>query len=598
SSLLRRDAGSRSRALPGRRAAARAPRRPLRQQPDRRLSAHGRRHRAGGGDRARHHGGAGHRRGDAPPSRSHGDPRLPRGRARARALRLVPPRVLRPLSRRLRPLRRIHGVHRCPRPRSGRRRIPAALRLRAADVGRLPRAVRRRAARQAARRRQRADRVTVTASELLAVQGSRQLRDDTTVFAGVGVPLLAPAPRQQRHAPKLTMVIEGGIIGPRIKPGRLPISTNEMRAAYRAQMLPGITDTFLFAQRGFLDYGFMGGAQIDQHGNVNTSVLGPDYWKPKVRLPGTGGANDIASLCKEVIILTAHEKRRFVARVDFVTSPAWLDGGDSRRRAGLPLGGVSRVGATLGAFGLAIKNFVGPTETPDVDALYRYAERAEALGFESLWAWDHVILGVEPSFPILDAVGTLTAIAARTSRIKLGTGVLVLPLRNPTVAAKAIGTLDVVSKGRLILGVAAGWYAREFDAVGVPFRQRGRLFERNLEILTRLWTEDRVSLQVDELNLREAVMRPKTVQRPRPPILIGGYVDAVLKRVATKGDGWLTYFYTPESYAKSWQKILGFAREAGRDPRTLTGTNQLAILVGVSRAETEAPMRHWLSTEW
>ena len=248
--------------------------------------------------------------------------------------------------------------------------------------------------------------------------------------------------------------------------------------------------------------------------------------------------------------------------------------------------------------GLAIKNFVGPTETPDIDSLYRYAARAEELGFESLWAWDHVILGVEPAFPILDAVGTLTAIAARTSRIKLGTGVLVLPLRNPTVAAKAIGTLDVIAKGRLILGVAAGWYAREFDAVGVPFKQRGRLFERNLEILTRLWTEERVTLQADEFNLREAVMRPKPAQKPRPPILIGGYVDAVLKRAATKGDGWLTYFYTPESYTRSWEKIVGFAREAGRDPKTLTGTNQLAILVGRSRAETEASMRHWLQTEW
>jgi alkanesulfonate monooxygenase len=249
-------------------------------------------------------------------------------------------------------------------------------------------------------------------------------------------------------------------------------------------------------------------------------------------------------------------------------------------------------------FGLAIKNFVGPTETPDIEELYRYAQRAEALGFESLWAWDHVILGVEPSFPILDAIGTLTAIAARTERIKLGTGVLVLPLRNPTVAAKAIGTLDVISKGRLILGVAAGWYAREFDAVGVPFKQRGRLFERNFDILTRLWTEERVTLQADEFNLREAVMRPRTAQRPRPPILIGGYVDAVLKRVATKGDGWLTYFYTPESYQRGWEKILGFAREAGRDPKTLTGTNQLAILVGKSRAETEEPMRKWLQTEW
>jgi glutaconate CoA-transferase subunit B len=191
----------------------------------------------------------------------------------------------------------------------------------------------------------------VTPSELLAVMGSRQLKDDTTVFAGVGVPLLAAALAQQRHAPKLTMVIEGGIIGPQIRPGRLPVSTNEMRAAHRAQMLPGITDTFLYAQRGFLDYGFMGGAQIDQYGNINTSIVGTDYWKPKVRLPGTGGANDIASLCREVFILTAHEKRRFVPRVDFVTSPAWLGGDGARRDAGLLFGGVSRVVTTLGIFG-------------------------------------------------------------------------------------------------------------------------------------------------------------------------------------------------------------------------------------------------------
>ncbi len=190
-----------------------------------------------------------------------------------------------------------------------------------------------------------------TPAELLAVMGARQLRDYTTVFAGVGVPLLAAALAQQRHAPRLTLVIEGGIIGPRIKPGRLPISTNEMRAAHQAAMLPAITDTFLFAQRGFLDCGFMGGAQIDQYGNINTSVLGSDYWRPKVRLPGTGGANDIISLCREVIVLTAHERRRFVPWVDFVTSPGWLDGDGSRRRAGLRFGGVSRVVTTLGVFG-------------------------------------------------------------------------------------------------------------------------------------------------------------------------------------------------------------------------------------------------------
>jgi glutaconate CoA-transferase, subunit B len=214
--------------------------------------------------------------------------------------------------------------------------------------------------------------VRTTASELLAVMASRVLRDDTTVFAGVGVPLLAAALAQQRHAPQLTMVIEGGIIGPRIKPGRLPVSTNEMRAAHRAQMLPGITDTFLFAQRGFLDYGFMGGAQIDQHGNVNTSILGTDYWKPKVRLPGTGGANDIASLCREVIIVTTHERRRFVPKVDFVTSPAWLDGGDTRRRSGLFFGGVSRVVTTLGIFGFDLE-----TRRMRVDSLHPGVTRAE-----------------------------------------------------------------------------------------------------------------------------------------------------------------------------------------------------------------------------
>lgn len=249
-------------------------------------------------------------------------------------------------------------------------------------------------------------------------------------------------------------------------------------------------------------------------------------------------------------------------------------------------------------FGLALRNFVGPGETPDVDGILAYAERAEALGFESLWAWDHVLLGVKPAFPILDSLSVLAAIAARTSRIKLGTGVLVLPLRNPVVAAKTLASLDRISKGRLILGTAAGWYAREFDAVGVPFKQRGRIFERNLELILRLWTEEAVTLQVDNFNLRQAVLLPKPQQTPRPPVLIGGYVDVVLRRVARMADGWFTYFYTPEGFIKSWAKILAYAREYGRAPETLTATNQLAIYVGPSREEADPPMRHWLTTEW
>ncbi|MBI4609974.1 MAG: 3-oxoadipate--succinyl-CoA transferase subunit B [Candidatus Rokubacteria bacterium] len=192
--------------------------------------------------------------------------------------------------------------------------------------------------------------MSYSASELLAVMAARQLAGVGSVFAGVGIPLLSAALAQKTCAPHLIIVVEGGSIGPEVIPGRLPISTNEMRVAHRAQMLPSITDTFLFAQRGSLDVGFVGGAQIDRYGNLNSSIVGPRE-HPKVRLPGSGGANDIISLCRQVIVVTLHERRRFVPQVDFVTSPGFLGGGDSRRKAGLLFGSVSRVVTNLGIFG-------------------------------------------------------------------------------------------------------------------------------------------------------------------------------------------------------------------------------------------------------
>jgi glutaconate CoA-transferase subunit B len=182
-----------------------------------------------------------------------------------------------------------------------------------------------------------------SAEELMAITASRLLADHKVVFAGVGMPLLASAVARRIHAPHLTIVLEGGIIGTSLRPGKLPISTNEMRAAYGAQMLTDITDIFLYAQRGYFDYGFLGAAQVDMYGNINTSVIG-SLEHPRVRLPGTGGANDIISLCNEVLIVTAHEPRRFVARVDYITSPGYLSGGDSRARAGLVTG---RLGAVV-----------------------------------------------------------------------------------------------------------------------------------------------------------------------------------------------------------------------------------------------------------
>ena len=202
-----------------------------------------------------------------------------------------------------------------------------------------------------------------TAAELLAATASRLLADHKIVFAGVGTPLLASVLAKSIHAPHLTIVVEGGVVGLEVLPGRLPISTNEMRAGRRAVMLPSITQTFLYAQRGFFDYGFLGGAQIDPHGNINTSVIGPPD-RPRVRLPGSGGACDIITHCREIFIVTMHERRRFVEQVDFVTSPGYLGGHDARRRAGLLFGEITAVVTDL-----ALMRFDSGTKRMRVDGL-------------------------------------------------------------------------------------------------------------------------------------------------------------------------------------------------------------------------------------
>jgi glutaconate CoA-transferase, subunit B len=188
-----------------------------------------------------------------------------------------------------------------------------------------------------------------TASELLAVMSGRLLKDGQVVFAGVGIPLLAATLAQRLHGPGLTILFEGGAIGAFVEPGKLPPSTNEQRCTRRANMVLGSTDVLLLLQRGYVDVGFMGGAQIDQHGNLNSSFIGdPDH--PITRLPGTGGGNDISSLT-EMIVAMRHEKRRFVENVDFVTSPGFLRGGTSRQDSGLLAGGMYRVVTDLAIMG-------------------------------------------------------------------------------------------------------------------------------------------------------------------------------------------------------------------------------------------------------
>jgi alkanesulfonate monooxygenase len=248
--------------------------------------------------------------------------------------------------------------------------------------------------------------------------------------------------------------------------------------------------------------------------------------------------------------------------------------------------------------GVAARNFTAYPEMPDAKALVEYGVRVEELGYDSVWVWDHILLGVEPNFPIIDSLTVLTGIAARTRRIKLGTGILVLPLRNPVTLAKQLSSMDQLSEGRMIMGMASGWYKREFDAVGIPFDKRGKLMDENLEIMNRLWTEDKVSGKYTNHDISAAVMYPKPYQQPRMPILIGGYVDKVLHRAATVGDGWLTYFYRPDAFKKSWDKIRNFAHEGGKDPEALMNASQLPIMVGPSREAVQDEMMDWLNKEW
>ena len=211
---------------------------------------------------------------------------------------------------------------------------------------------------------------TYTASELLAVMASRLLKDGQVVFAGIGVPLLAATLAQRNFAPHLTILFEGGTIGPFIVPGELPPSTNEQRCTRRSNMVLPITDVLLLLQRGYVDMGFMGGAQIDRFGNLNSSFIGSAE-NPQVRLPGTGGGNDISSLTN-MIVAMKHEKRRFVADVDFVTSPGWIKGQRSRAESGLPQGGMWRVVTDL-----AILGFHDETREMQVLALQQGVTREE-----------------------------------------------------------------------------------------------------------------------------------------------------------------------------------------------------------------------------
>jgi glutaconate CoA-transferase subunit B len=186
-----------------------------------------------------------------------------------------------------------------------------------------------------------------SSSELMIVNAARLLKNGDVVFVGVGQPNLACNLAKRTHAPDLVMIYEAGVIG--AEPRRLPLSIGDPTLVSGALSVVSMYDIFAnYLQRGNVDVGFLGGAQIDKYGNINATIIGSDYAQPKVRLPGSGGAQEIAAWANRCYIMTPHQKRRFPEKVDFLTSAGYLDGQGGRAKAGLrgkgPVGVVTDIG--------------------------------------------------------------------------------------------------------------------------------------------------------------------------------------------------------------------------------------------------------------
>jgi glutaconate CoA-transferase subunit B len=187
-----------------------------------------------------------------------------------------------------------------------------------------------------------------TANELMVCQAARQLRDGEVAFVGIGLPNLACNLARRLHAPSLVLIYESGAVG--AVPERLPISIGDPSLVTNSLSVCSMFDIFgFYLQGGLIDVGFLQGAQIDRFGNLNTTVVG-DYARPAVRLPGSGGACEIAILAKRVLVITPQTKRGFPERVDFITSPGFIDGPGTRRRLGLTGGGPALVITDLGCY--------------------------------------------------------------------------------------------------------------------------------------------------------------------------------------------------------------------------------------------------------
>jgi len=221
-------------------------------------------------------------------------------------------------------------------------------------------------------------------------------------------------------------------------------------------------------------------------------------------------------------------------------------------------------------FGIALDNFTVPGSAVNVSALIEKAKLAESLGFESVWFWDHLLLGSKTVYPILEPISLISNMAAHTDKIKLAT-LYLFGLRNPLVLSKLISTVSYLSNGRLLLGAVAGWYKKEFDAVGVDFDSRGRTLSENIKLVKMLlYSQDVTGIK----NYTHVTIEPRPSKKV--PILIGGYLESALKRAAIISDGWISYYFSPKDFR--WG--LSIMEKYNKNATALDNTDMVPVYVG------------------
>jgi probable F420-dependent oxidoreductase len=244
-------------------------------------------------------------------------------------------------------------------------------------------------------------------------------------------------------------------------------------------------------------------------------------------------------------------------------------------------------------FGVTIPNNWGIADPGQVLAM---GPLAEALGYDSVWVMDHLLNSGYirerlDGRPYYHPMATLSYLSATTKRVSLGTSVLVLPYHNPVELAKYAATLDQMSGGRVILGVGAGAMTEEFDALGVPFKQRGALTNESMAIMKELWTSADPTYQSERWSLAGFKFAPKPAQQPAIPLWVGGSSPGAMRRAATLGDGWHPTGMTPEDFRAGREEVRKLATAAGRDPDALAMSIRVEVEVGGKASSARAASR-------